>query len=166
MAPRFSSEGDSRSEVYETGLRKSGFDSSNFSSTVVEPGSETMDSRSYVGAGFSPKTATTESLIARAAEDRFTAADAPELLESRLSESVQAAAAVGDTRLIPARPITPFPAANSLQLEGGGDLRLPTAAHQDLVKSNVKLFFELLLFMTRKCKLVSTLRDFFERRFI
>ncbi len=104
-----------------------------------------MDSEADVGKAFSPETVTAQSLIA-AAEDEFTAAAATldqhgspkhETLTDPHTKSLQAATAVEDTRLIPARPITPFTAtraSDEFVEKGDKDLSLSTAPHQHLVR--------------------------------
>lgn len=113
----------------------------------VETGLTTVDSQDHVSKAFSPEIATAGSVLA-AAEDQFAAAAAPpldqqgspaheNLVTDPHTTTLQAAAAVEDTRLVPARPITPITAtgtsAESIE-EGDKELALSTTPPQDLVR--------------------------------
>ncbi|XP_035534355.1 nesprin-2 isoform X4 [Morone saxatilis] len=147
LAGQFPSEVEMSSKGVETELLsvKPGFDTKG--SEIVETVLITLDSD--VGKAFSPKTVTAQSLLA-AAEDELAAAAAAaaaatldrhrspkheSLVTSPHTKSLQAAAAVEDTRLIPTRPITPFAATRASDefIEGDEDLSLPTAPPQDVV---------------------------------
>uniref|UniRef100_A0A3B4TTW3 Uncharacterized protein n=1 Tax=Seriola dumerili TaxID=41447 RepID=A0A3B4TTW3_SERDU len=88
-------------------------DTNDSGSKNVGAGFITMDSKADVGDSSRPETLTAEPLISAAipaAKDQFTAATKPP----------QAAAAIEDTRLIPARPIAPFtPTRESVLIEDG-----------------------------------------------
>ncbi|XP_026174095.1 nesprin-2a isoform X2 [Mastacembelus armatus] len=123
-----------------------GFDNRDFGSKNVKTGDTTMDSKDDISEAFSPTTVSAESLItadAPATRDKFSPADILEHYESPKHEilvsdphakSLQAAAAVEDTRLIPVRPITPFAATRTSTecIEGDEALSLSTANHQHL----------------------------------
>ncbi|XP_044023969.1 nesprin-2 isoform X2 [Siniperca chuatsi] len=152
LTGQFSSEVEMSSKGAETGFLsvKSGLDTKESGSENVESVLRTMDCKADVGKAFSPET---ESLIAGAipaVEDGFTAATAAldqhgspkheTPVTDPHSKSLQAAAAVEDTRLIPARPITPFTstrASDEFIEEGDKDLSLSTAPHQNLEQSEI-----------------------------
>lgn len=99
-----------------------------------------MDSKAAVGKAFIPECVIAESLIT-AAEDQFTAAppDQPKpetLVSDPHTKSLQTAAVVEDTRLIPLRPLTPFTAtrsSNEFIEEEDEDVSLSVGPCQDLV---------------------------------
>lgn len=110
----------------------------------VETGLITMDSKADVGKAFSPETliaaaipAAENKSIAVATLDQHGSPKHETLVTApHTKKSFQAAAPVEDTRLIPARPITPFTsirASDEFTEEGDGNLSLSTALHQDLV---------------------------------
>lgn len=144
-AGQFSSEVETSSKGSESGLLsvKPGLLTRESGSENVETRLITMDSEADVGKAFSPETVTAQSLIA-AAEGEFPAAATKdrhgstkhETLPDPHTKSLQAAAAVEDTRLIPARPTAPFTAmraSDEFIEEGDKDLSLSTAPRQDLV---------------------------------
>lgn len=100
----------------------------------------TMDPKTDDGKAFISECVIAESL-STAAEDQFTAAplDQPNpgtLGSDPHTKSLQAAAVVGDTRLIPLRPVTPFTAtrsSNEFIEEGDENVSLSTDPCQDLV---------------------------------
>lgn len=82
-----------------------------------------------------PERATDESLVA-AADRQFPAAaldraEPTTLVRQPQSGSLQPAAAVEDTRLVPVRPLTPF-AASDLATEGGEESTFSARPAQDL----------------------------------
>ncbi|KAM9339272.1 nesprin-2a [Symphorus nematophorus] len=164
---QFSSEVETSSKDAETELLSVRPGPDTKESENVETGLITMDSTADVGRAFSPENVTAEPLIA-AAEDQFTAAAAaaaaaavaaaavaaaaapatatldqpkPETLVPDLhAKSLQAAASVEDTRLIPIRPVAPFTATRASEefiKEEGEDLSLSAAPRQDPVALNV-----------------------------
>ncbi|XP_062415634.1 nesprin-2-like isoform X4 [Pungitius pungitius] len=112
-----------------------------------KPESGLIETGSIVGEAFSDDTVTIEPLLAAASlavEDKFTAAAAK--LDSHgspkcegLAKCPQAAAAVGNTRLIPARPETPFTSTRGSDgfMEEADNLHLSTRPHQHLNNPNV-----------------------------
>lgn len=141
----FSAEVESSSKGAESGFLsvKSGLKN-------VETGLKSMDSKADVGETFSLETAV-ESLITAdtpAAKDKFTAAYTLEQHETlHISDlhtkSLQAEAALEATRLIPARPITPFAVSTSVEFVEGGDEDqcLSTAPHKVPVSERKKTEF-------------------------
>ncbi|XP_045916269.1 nesprin-2 isoform X3 [Micropterus dolomieu] len=157
LASQFSSEVEMSTKGAETGFlsMESGLDTkeSESENDPVETGLITMDSKADVGKAFSPETVMAESLIAAAipaAENKSIAVatldqhGSPKhetlVTAPHTKKSFQAAAPVEDTRLIPARPITPFTsirASDEFTEEGDGNLSLSTALHQDLDTLNM-----------------------------
>lgn len=130
---------------------KSGLDKINdFGSINVETGLKSMDSEADVDA-FSLETAAVESIMTadtQVAKDKFTAADMLEQHETldisdSHTKSVPAGAALEATRLIPARPITPFAVSTSVEyIEAGDeDQCLSTATHKVPVSDKKKTEF-------------------------
>uniref|UniRef100_A0A3B4YV88 Nesprin-2-like n=1 Tax=Seriola lalandi dorsalis TaxID=1841481 RepID=A0A3B4YV88_SERLL len=115
LVHEFSSEVETSSRGAESGLLsvKPRCDTNDSGSKNIGAGFITMDSKADVGDSSRPETLTAEPLISAvipAAKDQFTAATKPP----------QAAAAIEDTRLIPARPIAPFtPTRESVLIEDG-----------------------------------------------
>ncbi|XP_054474146.1 nesprin-2-like [Anoplopoma fimbria] len=105
----------------------------------VETGLITMDS--IIGEALSHETVTIEPLTASAAKlDSHGSPKHETLVTYPHAKSLQAAAAVEDTRLIPARPITPFTTTRGSYgfiEEADEHLSLSTAPHQDLDAFNV-----------------------------
>ncbi|XP_070706002.1 nesprin-2a [Pempheris klunzingeri] len=129
LVGQFSSEMEANLKPAETELLslKPGPDTKESGSEHVDIGLPTMDSKAVIGKEFSPETVTAQS-------------PKPEtLVTDTPTKSIQTAAAVEDTRLIPARPVAPFTARASQEFieEGGIDLSLSTAPHQDLDSLNV-----------------------------
>ncbi|XP_076613023.1 nesprin-2a [Chaetodon auriga] len=129
LAGKFSSGMETSSEVAESELLS------------VKFGLDTKESKAHVSEALSPETVTAGSVLA-AAEDQFSAAAAAASLDRHRSPahetlvpdpqttSLQAAAAAEDTRLIPARPVTPLTATRASAEfieEGDKDLSLSTA---------------------------------------
>lgn len=148
MVGQLSSEVETSSKCVETELLsvKPGLDTKESGSEQIETGLIRMDSKAVVGKAFSPGTVTADSLIAAAipaAEDGLTAKldqhgsqNNDTCITDSQTKSLQAAAAVEDTRLVPVRPITPFTATRASDEfieKGHEDLSLSTAPHQDLV---------------------------------
>ncbi|XP_035851599.1 nesprin-2 [Sander lucioperca] len=147
MLGQFSSEVETSSKGAEPGFSsvKPGLDRKESGSINLETGLITMDSK--VGKAFSPQSVTAKPLIVAAipaAKDEFTAAvtlcqhGSPKhetLLTDPLAKSLLGATAVEDTRLIPARPRTPFTATRGSDEcieEGDEQLSLSSAPNQDL----------------------------------
>ncbi|KAK2855974.1 hypothetical protein Q5P01_004709 [Channa striata] len=138
-------------QVVETGLLslKSGFDTSDFGSEYCEKTLITMDSKCDAGEAFCHETATAESANIAAtprSKDDLTAAFTLEQQKSPNRETVvsgphiktrHTAAVVEDTRLIPARPVTPFIAAEFI-VRDDEDLCPSTAQQKDLVTIGLK----------------------------
>ncbi|XP_067338852.1 nesprin-2 isoform X4 [Channa argus] len=139
---------ETRSEVVETLSVKSGFDTSHFGSEHGEIALRTMDTKADDGEAFCDDTATESVSIAAAlrSEEDFTAAYTLEQHKSPNHEKVvfgpqiktlQTAAVVEDTRLIPVRPITPFITTEFITREDE-DLCLSTTPQKSLLTSALK----------------------------
>ncbi len=99
-----------------------------------------MDSKADDQEAFSPETVTAKSPIAVAAPastlHQHGSPKPAALLPDAHKKSLQPAAAVEDTRVIPARPVAPFTAtkaSDEFLQEEDGDLSLSTTPQQELV---------------------------------
>lgn len=106
----------------------------------VETGLLTMDSEA--GEVCSPERAATAESLVTAADSQFTAAvlDRPEptaLVRDPSITSLQPAAAVEDTRLVPVRPLTPF-TARDLTTGGGEESTFSAGPGQDLASVHIE----------------------------
>ncbi|XP_058468686.1 nesprin-2-like isoform X4 [Solea solea] len=111
---------------------KPGRDDIDFATKDVDTGLKSAN----VGDSSCPETpATAAAEVQHSATDRHKSAKHETLDPKPHTESLQAAAAIEDTRLIPVRPITPFTASGESAefiADGDEDLALSTASQQDV----------------------------------